>query len=211
MLGCSPTYAPPVRSTHDGAAGRLHRDEMQVAGSAGLFQNGGAWLTVPTGTDVKLELGGDFAPQLEWMMGWIGARYTFSKRQEGRWLGSGVAFDIEGGTGAGTGGTNGREDARDIDWDDRTAIGTYTGVGFAYHVAGIFAPWVRGRVQLTGAEDVPLTFWSSGLTGVELGYRIFHVYVGTGVAGYRNSVDSSWGWYPIEGGISFHYDFRPWE
>jgi hypothetical protein len=202
--GCSPAFSPPVRTSHDGAAGRLSPREVQVAGAGGLVQKGGSvWLAAPTLTNMKLELGAD-GSKWGFIMGWVGTRYTLSMREEGVFLGSGSAFDFESGIGAGMGGGN--ED--DVSGNDR-AIGAYHGWGFAYHVGGSFAPWLRGRLQLSKAENAPETLWYSAMTGFEVGYGILHGYVGSGVAGYKNRSESFAGWNYLEGGLALHLDVDP--
>jgi hypothetical protein len=211
--GCNPVYAPPVRSTHDGAAGRVGRNELEIGGSVNpVYSVGGAWVGVPTlDTDLRLEAGADIGPK-KWMMGWLGGRYTFADRNEEDHVdASGPALDLEGGVGAGVGGRNSDEDDPDtpddeeIDWSDRLAGGGYWGLGAAYQVKGVFAPWIRARMQVTGADDIPATLWGSALIGVEAGYRVVHVFAGTGIVGYANQLDDAWGWSYFEGGLAFHF------
>lgn len=211
-FACNPTYAPPVRSTHMGAPGRLQPGMTGLADGVGLYLNNGPTLSVGLGdAPVHLELGGDFA-RSAWAMGSIGVRYTLSDRERlnDGWFGAGPSFDAELGVGAGVGGERGTSQpgtapsgAEPVDWDERRAYGGYGGVGFGWHVCRWFSPWMRTRAQLTTAEQVPHTVWLSGMAGGELDFGPVAIYTGIGGAGYLNRIDEEGGLL-FEGGLSIH-------
>jgi hypothetical protein len=158
VTGCM-SYAPPIRTSSPGAPGRLGASEMEVGGAFGGFQIpsvGGPHLGYGIRDFVSIEAGGEFSPS-GWAMGWLGPRFTLAP---GRGYRLYPAADLELAGGAGVGGS-GDDDRR---WDHRFAGGGLIGGGFAYHV-GRFAPYVRGRVQVTGAQGARPTAWTIANAG----------------------------------------------
>ncbi|MBM4371711.1 MAG: hypothetical protein FJ098_08660 [Deltaproteobacteria bacterium] len=215
--GCNPVYAPPVWSTHYGAAGRPLDGRMQ-AGFAGTHcLTGGPWWTFHVVRGLQLEAGTDsvFFPDGDgWVLGRLGARYTFSWRRndpEGA-PGRGWAMDLEAGGGLGAGGENGDESdesgCRDCGrpWK-RLAGGLYAGIGGAYHVVRWFSVFARARQQFSKAEEVPWTLWTSALAGPEFSVGPFSIYLAGGYAQYWNPKDLERG-FLAEGGFAFRFGYR---
>jgi len=194
MLGaCGPTYAPPVRSGHHGAPGRMQAGHMEVAGDvAGPVGNpsmGGPamgvqvldWLEVQAGVDASL-----LDEDSSWTMGWTGLAFT---GREGP-----LAMEVELGLGGGAGGYY-CESADDCGekagpWYERPAFGTYFGAGLGLHIRW-FSFFGRMRFQVTTARDVPATMWATGVAGIQISIlRSFHIHFGAGRGGYWNDMDS---------------------
>ena len=130
---------------------------------------------------------------------------------DGRPQGRGWAFDLEAGGGFGTGGEH-RSDPKDEYGDcgaaqERSAGGLYLGSGVGYHVFRWLAFFARAREQLSTAEDVPWTFWTTATAGPEFTVGPAHIHLAGGYWRY----DSSWEWeddWLLEGGITFRFDYR---
>jgi hypothetical protein len=201
-LGCAPTFAPPIRSTHYGAPARVAPGEVEISGAGSAYLTAGVYAGLPIAEDVQLEVGSDFAaPDQEggWRLGVGGLRYTHAPKVRER--GFGGAFDIEGGLGFGAGGVNSDRSGPDT---GKTAFGGYFGMGAGVHVSRRVALFARGRAQLSTATGVPTTFWGSGLFGPELTFGPASFYLATGLAGYSNDLDGIAG-LAMEGGLSFHF------
>jgi hypothetical protein len=205
--GCAPTYAPPVRSPHYGAPGRLSEGDVEVAGgAAGFFSPtaGGGWLGYGVRDWISVEAGAD-GSELGWGMGYAGVRLTHAPRRDAKFH---AAFDFETALGAGAGGSrcgnknkdeeasscdgNGTPDGRS--WRERGAGGAVVGGGAGYHL-GPAAGFVRGRLQLTGATNVPATLWSSVHAGLQFRIaRTVDLFSSFGHSGYYNQIDHLHGW-----------------
>ncbi len=207
--GCAATFAPPMQSTHYGAAGRLRSGEMEVRGAVNLYLAGTAGVGIDLTDSLKLELAGDakLVDAERWAVGTAGVRYTFGGKARGDWW----AVDLEAGMGAGAGGVrdgDGHGDeggSPDEDaWMERMAVGAYAGVGVGFHPWDFLGLFVRARVQETFATCLPPTFWWATLAGLEFTLAPVSLYVAAGVAGYENSVESEYGLLP-EVGLSIHF------
>ncbi len=195
--GCGPTYAPPLRSTHPGAAGRQQPGKWVVGGSGNVYLSGGADVSIPVGNSpIHAEVGADFRMD-DWAMGYVGARATYDTRHTGRGDNMpgkfkapappedmGFAIDGEFGLGAGLGGRGGKNKPK-----DPIAFGGYVGLGIAGHFSPWFALWARVRLQRTKASSIPTTTWFSTLAGPEFKAGPVLMYTGGGLAAYNNSDD----------------------
>jgi hypothetical protein len=205
-LGCAPTFAPPIRSTHYGAPARVAPGEVEISGAGSAYLTAGVYAGLPIAEDVQLELGSDFAsPDQEggWRLSVGGLRYTHAPKVRER--GFGGAFDIEGGLGFGAGGVNSEVSNADA---GKTAFGGYFGMGAGLHFSPHVALFARGRAQLSTATNVPTTFWGSGVFGPEITFGPASFYLATGIAGYSNDLDQIAG-LVMEGGLSFHFGAPP--
>jgi len=217
-LSCAPTFAPPARSISYGAPGRLRPTERFEVG--GVVTGPPAPLTgdpyagVRLTERIALELGAtlsllDDDEDTRFGLGWVGVRATL---YDGRGGGdSGFVLDGEAGTGLGAGGMrhvraggDGEEEEEDgIAPLDRLAGGVYVGSGQGWQFARWCTVFLNERLQLTGAENVPATFWWSVGLGVEFTGGPVSFWISGGGAGYANSVDTEVG--PLGmGGISLH-------
>lgn len=216
VAGCAPTFAPPMRTTHFGAPGRLEEGEGQIAGGVTGFGTGGPTVSVPVTDQLTVEAAYDvdMGTVTGWRIGSLGARWSSSPGRE-----SFASWDAEGGVGAGvggvkhvtisesescwfSGGTCGSTE-RDVevgDPDSRFAYGGYAGVGGALG-NGTFAWMARARLQVSKASEIPTTVWFSMVTGPELRLGPFTLYVAVGVAVYGNRIESEAGGM-YEGGLS---------
>jgi hypothetical protein len=207
---CTTVYAPPLRSHHGGAPGRLAPGEFQAAGSINQAKTGGPVISIPVHeTPLHLELGSElnvFADRDRWAMGFAGLRGTHSFRRDAKGRrGPGAAIDWELGGGLGFGGVDTRE-AMPLRWDQRRAGGAYGGFGAGGFALDWLAFWFRSRLQVTGATDVPATAWSSSLLGTELDAGPFAVHGGIGLWGYANAVQTVGPAFLAEGGLALHSD-----
>lgn len=194
-LGCSPTYAPPVRSPEFGAPGRTAEGDVAVAGAmVGLHAPaptmGGPMVAYGVRDAWAVEGGADFAGA--WRVGWAGVRYTHAPRRHSKHH---LAVDINTAGGAGVGGQlrgNGSDgDGRSA--FDRTAGGGLLGVGVGGHFS-FFSIFARGRGQVSAATGVPVTGWWTAAGGVQ--FRIAEtvdLYAQSGPSGYVNRVEDNWG------------------
>lgn len=201
LYGCNPTFAPPVRSGMYGAPGRLADSSFEVGGSSTQRGMGGLFEGFVVAPGLAVEVGGDLSALDEdarWAMGWVGARYTIDQvRQES---GDGLSMDVEAGFGAGVGGRLADDDTQ---WFDRPAGGGYVGFGLGWH-AEWFTAFGRGRLQVTGAEDVPVTLWWQAVIGPEAAIGPVSLYVAIGWGGYTNEADNNTGGL-LDVGASVHF------
>ena len=200
---CNPHYAPPIRSAHYGAPGRMRDASWEVAGGATHFGTGGPLVGLKIAEGLALEMGGELGFIEEsgrWSLGVTGLRYSFDQLRDSD--GSGASFDVEGGAGLGVGGSR----AEDIagEWSSRLAGGGYLGGGAAWYADRWFAAFGRARVQLSAARGVPATFWWSALLGPEFTVGPVSAYVALGFAGYLNDIDENRSGL-IDAGASLHF------
>lgn len=201
MSGCNPRFAPPVRTSHYGAPGKLKSGQIEVGGAGNIFGTGGPELSYSLRDWLQIELGSDLSfleKNPKWAMGWGGVRLTHTQNSTIH-ANERMAWDIELGGGAGAGGENhcsSQETDCSFDsraWSDRLAWGGYAGLGVGFHKSW-YSLFLRARAQFTSASDIPATFWFSGMLGI--GSQIanhFNWYLAGGGAGYTNSKDSEGG------------------
>lgn len=196
---CAPTYAPPIRTPHMGAPGRVAGGDVELGGGAGGVYYpppsfGGPSIAVGVSDRWAVEAGGEFHAR-QWALGFVGGRVTGRVRTHGRLV---LVGDAEVGGGAGAGGTACRRGPLRCtvdteNWHRHAAGGAYVGFGGALRWR-IPSLWLRARTQLTGAAGIPATSWNSMLGGIEFAIGpAFALWVGYGIAGYANRTDSRWG------------------
>lgn len=200
MFGCSPTMAPPVYSTHNGTPTRVRGHAIGIGGAGNLWGSGGGRVGVPVSPSTDMEVGGDFrlVDAEQWAMANAGLRYAFLCGEP-----IGFAIDLELGAGIGRGGIDRRSTGTDASepspWHGRLAYGGYFGIGVGYHFLRWLSLFVRGRAQLTEADEIPATLWGSAIAGPQISFGAAALYVAVGIAGYRNSVDDQLGYLPEVG------------
>ncbi|MDD5308613.1 MAG: hypothetical protein PHU25_14945 [Deltaproteobacteria bacterium] len=205
-VACSScTFAPPIRSVHGGAPGRVSAREVEVGAAANLYpgvrwerETSTPWLSPALSYGIVDTIAIEAAADVTtfWRMGSLGLRLTpLQKKDKLRRF----SYDFEIGGGAGVGGAlyceddtndckgNYKEDKRDS--MERIAAGGYAGVGFGYRWSW-FGVFLRGQYQLTGATNVPLTQWLSFAAGPQ--FTIFdgvYIYAAGGMWGWVNQMD----------------------
>ncbi|MCX4241715.1 hypothetical protein [Paraliomyxa miuraensis] len=220
IVACAPTYAPPVRTIHGGAPGRLDVGQMEVAaGSMGLGAvpggtGGGGSLGHAVRPHLALEGGVDGAKK-GWTLGWGGVRAPYRIRTSHRWL----SFAVDGSlsVGAGVGGHNCAGDPEiyepnsagcysdGVRWYHRLAGGGAMGAGAAMRL-GPVSLFTRGRLQITGARNIPATQWASAMGGLHVHIlRYADLWWSTGVGHYSNSVEGLTGMIS-EVGLAVRFD-----
>lgn len=223
VAACSPSFSPPLTSTHFGAPGRLDPDEGHVEATGtmwGSFGAGGS-LPLPVNVDLRLEVRGDArvgTTDGEWALGTVGFRYTardLTHREDPD--GKGLYGDLEGGFGLGVGGESSADDVDDdgpfshdtigADWD-RVAFGGYVGAGLGYRVWKPFAVFGRVRAQGSAAEGLPETVWATAVVGPDFRFGPVSLYLAAGWGGYWNTLDGVMG--PLfDGGLAYRFE-TPW-
>ncbi len=219
ILGCAPTFAPPMRSTHYGAPGRLAPGDGEVAVSGSVYQNGAITGGIPLSRNLRLEIGSDAGfGSGRWTLGVAGLRWTLpigSQASTGdepsaSYQRKGPYLDVEGGFGLGVGGElsdegEGLHALSEVGnpWD-RFAGGIYAGAGLGYWVVDWFALFGRVRLQIAAASQIPETLWGSSAFGIEFRYSAVSLYLATGVGGYSNRKDQEFGVLG-EGGLSISF------
>lgn len=212
--GCAPTFAPPPRTAHDGAPGRLAPLESGVGGTytAAGEHAGEARLRLPATDRLWLETGGTFGESFALVS--LGARLN---AYDSGAMPARVVLDVDLGLAGGAGGAlcgnkqsgddsgcdGGRATPDGSGWLDRFAYGAYAGTGLGVHVTRGFAPYARLRVQASHATNVPTTLWLSGVLGIDLRYRVVSWYGAIGAVGFANDLDSEAG-LMLETGLTFH-------
>ena len=194
-VGCTPTYAPPVRSPEFGAPGRTAEGDVTVGGAmVGLHAPapamGGPMIAYGIRDAWAVEGGADLANS--WRMGWAGVRYTHAPRRHSKHH---LAVDVNAAGGGGVGGElRGNGDEGDgLSAFDRVAGGGLLGLGVAGHFS-FFSVFARGRGQVSTATGVPVTGWWTTGGGVQ--FRIaetLDLYAQSGPSGYVNRIESDWG------------------
>ena len=184
---CSPTYAPPVRTTHFGMPGHLQGGKAELAGGLSLNSTicGGPVLAFAPTDWLQLEGGVDLSKDdHEWEMYFGGLRLTLGYQGVGAF----AAVDLEFGGGLGKGGEyEGNEES--TGWEDHAARGLYVGVGVGI-TADWFSVFVRGRHQASWATGIPETSWWTFLIGTQAAiYDTVNLYAGVGGYKYGNSVE----------------------
>lgn len=200
MVGCSPVFAPPVRSTHMGPPRPHRKGEVELGGAANMYGSGGPWANVTLTPSVSLNLGSDLklTDNENWAMGHAGLRYTLGGADGRRtgWFG-----DLELGGGLGVGGINTRYERR---WHERLAYGGYVGLGAAYRFYEWLGLFARAQAELTDAKGVSSTFWASGVFGPNFNAGPVSFYIAVGLGYYYNQYDSNAGLLP-EAGLSVRF------
>jgi hypothetical protein len=195
------SIAPPIRTGHYGAPGRMQAGMVEAAGGATWADaavNGGPMVGYGVTDAVALEAGGELG-SYDRGIGYLGVRYS-PLRPEGR--SRAFTLDVEGGAGAGVGGPCSSEDEPCVPWS-RPAGGGYLGLGIGGKIKW-FSPWLRVRTQLSVAEHVPYTSYTSALAGVQFSIgELAHLYLGTGTYLLAFQGDTYWGWAYLDGGLSF--------
>ncbi|MBL8602212.1 MAG: hypothetical protein JNK72_09855 [Myxococcales bacterium] len=210
LAGCNATYAPPVASVHHGGLGGVGAQQGAVRAGVALGGpgRGNAGVSLPLSDAVRVEAAGDLSEN--WRMGSAGLRVV-ERSASGR-----AALDLELGGGAGAGGQRcdnstepgttcaaGVADGRSA--FDRTAFGTYFGVGGGYRVHRYLELYARGRGQVTHATNVPITVFLSGIGGLEVPIGPVRLNVAAGYAQYFNDAEQNGGAI-VEGGLTVPFD-----
>jgi hypothetical protein len=201
LAGCGASFAPPIRSVHGGAPGRLGANDLDIGGGATFVTakgspgaaTGGLYLAYAVKEGVQLEAGTDHSLAV-WSLGYMGARFTPWRQRQGAVRG---ALDLETGAGLGAGGkrcvpreSDGQCVGDGLSWTARLAGGGYLGMGIGMH-AGSFALFARARGQATSALGVPLTIWGSGVAGAEVSLApTVRFWASGGMGGYWNRLDA---------------------
>lgn len=167
---CTPTYAPPLQTTHGGAPARVAEGDLALRGSAVGLQAapsmGGPALSYGITDAWAVEGGGNFSTGA-WGLGWAGARYTHAPRRFAKHY---LALDVHGAGGMGWGGSlrgNQEDEGSDgLRASERVAGGGALGVGVSGHFS-FFSIYGRTRAQLTAATNVPATVWGDFGAGVQ--------------------------------------------
>jgi hypothetical protein len=216
LLGCAPTFAPPVRSATQGAPGRLSQGDIEISGGGAGFVTpaaGGGWLGYGIQDWLAVEAGADGAPG-GWGMGFAGIRLTHAPARKNMFH---LAFDFESALGVGAGGVRcGNLDpestsCRGADgrpWYERAAGGGLVGGGAGLHM-GPVAAFTRSRVQVTRATAVPTTCWTTVHGGLQL--RIagtVDLFSSVGHTGYWNERDRAHG-ISLDFGLAIRIPTRP--
>jgi hypothetical protein len=213
--GACSSFAPPIRSTHHGTAGRLSAGEVELSGAGNYFGSGGPTLSYGATPELALEAGSDLrlVDDTRWALGFAGVRTTLNGRvADSRGdLAAGPAADAALGFGLGVGGQRNPDadfgdDADTRDSFERAAGGGYLQLGGAWHLTERAAMFSRASVQATTAQGIPTTAWWSFVLGPELTYDVVSVYACTGIAGYADEAGHAEGWYPIEVGGALRFD-----
>lgn len=205
VAGCNPyAYAPPVRSTHYGAPDRVQPGRLDLSGAMNVIEiPGGPRLGYAVNEWLQLEGGADLAIyEGHWGIGYGGARFTMPAWSRGIVR---LTSDLELGAGLGVGGeincyddeeTSSSEYCQEentTDAFDRLAGGGYFGAGFGVHVS-FFSVFIRGRVQITKASEIPSTLWGSSVGGIafDIGDWV-DIYAAGGIAGFYNEISAYYG------------------
>ncbi len=204
------SIAPPIRMAHQGAPGRLGQGTYDIA-SAVTSVSGGETLGYGITEAIGVE-GGIESNFTDSAIGFAGVRYTPLRAGRRK-----IAFvlDLEGGLGAGVGGTKCDAErlcsgpAQDI---RRAAGGGYVGLGLGAKIH-FFSPYLRIRQQLSAAEGVPLTSYTSALIGAQFAlFESVHLWAGTGVlylvtSEGNDNVESGFfgGWLTYDVGVSIAF------
>lgn len=186
---CNPIYAPPVRGAAYGAPSRLQGGRVEIGGAAigpASPWAGGPHVAVGVDDALSVEAGGNFSAHGgAWALGWLGVRLTRTPEDTIDFVG-----DLELGGGAGVGGANG-ESA--VPWNERGAGGGYVGLGAGVH-AEDGALYLRGRLEVSAADRLPVTLWWTALLGLDVTIeRVLALGFAMGFAGYHNDLDSAAG------------------
>lgn len=213
LSACAPTYAPPVRSTHLGGPLHADRDESEVRITGGLPAGAAGGLTLPLGGTTQLELRGEGSDR--WVLGTAGLRLTTLRERDGEhveWLG-----DVGFGGGIGRGGElcgNNEAGSTNCDgedavgdgraWHQRLAGGGYLDAGLGLAINDWLVPFARGALRLSASTGVPLTFWISGMLGLEARIDQVAVYLGGGMFAYTNELDDQHGAF-LEAGLAVKF------
>ena len=207
LLGCNPTYAPPIRGLHAGMPDRVAKGQLEVGGAAGgwsLPTTGGPHVAYGYDDHVVLEAGANLNfVEGHWATGWAGVRLVRS-RPLGHELH--LVGDLELGAGAGLGG---RLRGETRPWTSLGAYGLYEGLGFGLRWRWLGA-FLRGRLDATASSDAPSTLWPSVTLGLEAKAGPHFVFALAGSrGGYWNQADGVVGIWLYEAQASFLFDLVP--
>lgn len=216
------SYAPPVRLAHMGAPGRIGAGSFDIA--AAVTSSTGAQALAYGISDHLAVEGGVESDFSRTVMGSAGLRFTplgvsgasapssrFAQDSPPapRRRKHAFVLDVEGGIGAGVGGhycdaegkcSSAAQDLR------RAAGGGYLGLGVGAKLS-FFSPYLRVRQQLTGAQGVPMTSYTSLMPGVQFSIlETVHLWAGTGylVIATREGKPFS-GWLSYDVGLSLAF------
>ena len=206
MMGCYPTYAPPIRGLHAGMPDRVARGQLEVGGTVGGFSlptTGGPHVGYGLSASLVIEGGANLNfVEGHWATAWGGVRLVRSKElgREVRLVG-----DLELGAGLGAGGVA-RND--DTPWTRRFAYGMYEGlgVGLRWRWLGAF---LRARLDSVATSSGASTLWPSAMLGLEAraGHLLFSV--GGGRWAYWNEVDGLVGSWFYQAQVALLFDLVP--
>ena len=198
------SVAPPIRAGQYGAPGRMAAGVIEAGanGAYGPETYGGPTLGYGGTDQITIEAGGEIG-SLPRGIGYLGLRYT-PLHPEGRRRA--FTLDLEGGAGAGVGGNRCDADTEceppRLDWR-RPAGGGYLGLGVGGKI-GWFWPWLRLRTQVSAANHVPVTSFTTAFLGVQFSVAEFaHLYLGTGGVHLVNQHINTFGWQWFDAGLSF--------
>lgn len=214
LCACNPVYAPLIRAAQYGAPGRLQGGRAEVgvtAGGLGVPNDLVPHVGFGIRDWVALEFGGNYLPG-DWATGWGGPRFTCVPHPE-----KPIHFALDGefGLGGGRGGNlhdNHYSESEDCDggcdgrqWQDRIAFGGYGGIGVGVHIHW-FSLYARGRVEVSRATGIPVTYWPSVSGGMEFDIaRIVQLSAGGGYLGYYNDSDRASGFF-YQVGLNVQFD-----
>jgi hypothetical protein len=203
MASACVSVAPPVRMGHYGAPGRVEGGMVEVGGEAthGVDMGGGPLLGYGVTDAIAVEGGAEIGHRTR-AIGWAGLRYTPLRGYDRDFA---LLLDVEGGAGAGVGGRRCVEGVCESVEQNfrRPAGGGYLGLGVGGKFKW-FSPWVRLRTQASAAEGVPITSFTTALAGVQFSIvKLAHIFVGTGGYLIANEQFTNWGWFAVNGGVSF--------
>ena len=199
VLDC--TFSPPVRSTHYGIPGKLQAGRVEVGGCAYPGPIGAAFVALSLTDLVQVEVGSNLAPS--WALGFAGLRLTLDRPLNGK----GFAADVEFGAGAGAGGVFDDGGSSSLEWSDLVAYGAYLGAGVAGHLNENGGGFLRTRVQVSKADQIPATVWASLLAGVQItAHDLVNFSFGIGFGGYGNTVHTVAPIFIFEFGLSIEFE-----
>lgn len=183
---------------------------MEIAGVAGgpvVPATGGPALALAIRDWAFVEAGANLmlvAERENFATGYIGSRFTWAPNQGER---TRFAADVELGFGMGVGGAlcgNTSSSGNSTDhctkrdsrsWRDRMVIGGYNGLGIG-GIFGAFSLYLRTRVEVTHATNIPVTVWPSVFLGLGVNARDHVSFdLGGGFLGYYNEADTQQGWF----------------
>lgn len=198
LPACNPVFAPPVRSAHGGAPGRLAAKQMELNVEMNSFETGGPSLAYALDDHVVLEAGVEMSDS--WLMSFGGAKLQWQSLRDG----VGVAVEGELGGGLGVGGACDEEEQCEGVPRLPAAYGGYGGAAIAFR-ADWFSLFTRLRGQVTDADGLPMTTWLSALCGLQVGIGPVFLHLAIGWGGYSNAVDDAHGLL-LDGGLAIRWD-----